>query len=266
MWGRLEASERYYAIDLLGKGDGQNEHGCSTVWVGYDHDDPRREIREGRIMGLAEASHLATAFQAIGEYYLVVRTMGDLFVFYLAGGHAFVEKSLAESQEFLRHILSPTVMVRAGSLVSEFVAADSLPSGSFHRSPTTKQRMRVLKRDDFRCRVCGRRPTDYVDLELHVHHIRPWGEGGITIDKNLITLCHTCHNGLEPHGDWDLFNLIAPAGKVCETSEDLRRYQEAVRNYRTNVLRSYRTICEEQGPIHTRLRRGTAARVKRLRR
>jgi hypothetical protein len=30
--------------------------------------------------------------------------------------------------------------------------------------------MDVLRRDDFRCQICGRRAADYVDIELHVHH------------------------------------------------------------------------------------------------
>lgn len=254
MGGALEPSERYYAITLLGMSDGHIEYACHSAWVGYDHGDPPREIRKGRLMSRAEASNLAAAFRAIGEYYLVVRNSGDLLVFYLAGGHAFIEKSLAESRKDLQDLLASRVVVRTGAL--DLVAADSLPSGSFHRSPTAKQRMRVLKRDDLRCRVCGRRATDYVDLELHVHHMRPWGKGGVTVNENLITLCHTCHNGLEPHEDWNLFELIAPSGKLFEATEEVRKYLEGVRDYRTGVLQSYHKMREQQEATCVRTCRG----------
>jgi len=67
--------------------------------------------------------------------------------------------------------------------------------------------MQIVQRDLYRCRICGRRPADYVDLELHVHHIRPFARDGLTIEENLITLCHTCHAGLDPHFRPQLFDL-----------------------------------------------------------
>lgn len=68
------------------------------------------------------------------------------------------------------------------------------------RASTRKLRMEVLKRDDFRC-VCGRRASDHVDLELAVHHVIPVDDGGPTIESNLMTLCTTCHKGLDPPGE-----------------------------------------------------------------
>ena len=32
--------------------------------------------------------------------------------------------------------------------------------------------------------------------------------GGLTTEDNLITLCHTCHNGLDPHFEMSLANLF----------------------------------------------------------
>src|SRR4030095_4455401 len=55
--------------------------------------------------------------------------------------------------------------------------------------------------------LCGRRSIDHVDVEIHVHHIRPFGQRGITTAANLITLCHTCHKGLEPHYNWNLYEF-----------------------------------------------------------
>jgi hypothetical protein len=191
-------------------------------------------------MAMAEASEFASLWRDIGENYLVLRTLGDLFLFYLAGGNALIEQSLVESRAELRDMVKPRVTVRVGPV--GFVAVDGLPAASFDHAPSPRQRMRILKRDDYRCRVCGRRPRDHVDIELHVHHIRPWGNGRITVDENLITLCHTCHKGLEPHEEWNLFSLIAPTKEVAGASGKGHAYREAVRAYRTHAVKMFQEV------------------------
>lgn len=52
----------------------------------------------------------------------------------------------------------------------------------------------------------------------------------MTEEPNLIALCHTCHNGLEPHFDQRLFALLYP--EVCSDRasiylEKLLAYQQA---------------------------------------
>jgi hypothetical protein len=107
-----------------------------------------------------------------------------------------------------------------------------IPKASLARAPSKKLRMQVMRRDDLRCRICGRRAADYVDVELHVHHIRPHGVGGLTEADNLITLCHTCHTGLDPHLELRLFGMLPgglPLGDI-DGGHDL--YIEGVRRYR----------------------------------
>ncbi|WP_375167086.1 MULTISPECIES: HNH endonuclease [unclassified Bradyrhizobium] len=89
--------------------------------------------------------------------------------------------------------------------------------------------MQVLTRDRRRCRICGRRPDDCEDVVLHVHHIRPWEKGGVTDLRNLITLCHTCHGGLEPHHDPSLFQYLTPDDPVAA---QLASFRKGVANYR----------------------------------
>ena len=63
-----------------------------------------------------------------------------------------------------------------------------------------------------------------------MHHIRPWAAGGITEERNLITLCHTCHNGLAPHFEHGLFRLIAnevDSDRAMVYKRKLIAYQEA---------------------------------------
>ena len=58
---------------------------------------------------------------------------------------------------------------------------------------TPKKRYEILKRDNFKCQICGRTQADGVKLE--VDHIIPISKGGKTIDENLRTLCHDCNIG-----------------------------------------------------------------------
>ncbi len=54
-------------------------------------------------------------------------------------------------------------------------------------------RYKILKRDGFKCKLCGRKSEDGVELE--VDHIIPVSKGGKTIESNLRTLCKDCNRG-----------------------------------------------------------------------
>ena len=64
-------------------------------------------------------------------------------------------------------------------------------------SRTINLRLRhiVMKRDGYKCRICGRSPALYPGLELQVDHILPWSKGGETTEENLQTLCRDCNLG-----------------------------------------------------------------------
>ena len=54
-------------------------------------------------------------------------------------------------------------------------------------------RFAILKRDNYRCRLCGRSADDGVKLE--VDHRIPRAKGGVDTHVNLWTLCFECNNG-----------------------------------------------------------------------
>lgn len=56
-------------------------------------------------------------------------------------------------------------------------------------------RFRVLRRDRFKCVLCGDHPARNAECVLHVDHFVPWSRGGKTRDDNLRTLCETCNVG-----------------------------------------------------------------------
>ncbi len=58
---------------------------------------------------------------------------------------------------------------------------------------TDSLRYNVLKRDGFKCRICGATSDD--GIKLHVDHIIPVSKGGRTIISNLQTLCERCNIG-----------------------------------------------------------------------
>ena len=58
---------------------------------------------------------------------------------------------------------------------------------------TDSLRYDILKRDNFRCQICGSTQQDGV--KLHVDHIVPVSKGGKTEPSNLQTLCDRCNMG-----------------------------------------------------------------------
>ena len=54
-------------------------------------------------------------------------------------------------------------------------------------------RFDVLKRDNYKCQICGRTQKDGV--KLHIDHIIPIAKGGKTELNNLQTLCQDCNLG-----------------------------------------------------------------------
>ena len=114
-----------------------------------------------------------------------------------------------------------------------YISVDKVPQKVLNRAPNKKDRMDILKRDRFRCRLCGRSPKDYVDVELHLHHILPWAQGGLTIDYNLITLCKTCHDGLIPHYEKELYSYIE-----IDCPKSIKRdFQEKLSNYQKLIMK-----------------------------
>ncbi len=57
---------------------------------------------------------------------------------------------------------------------------------------SSKRWWRVLKRDQFTCRYCGRKPPD---VKLQVDHVRALANGGKTVLENLVTACTSCNIG-----------------------------------------------------------------------
>lgn len=56
-------------------------------------------------------------------------------------------------------------------------------------------RFAIMKRDGFRCKICGRNASKDNSVRLQVDHIVPVARWGRTIESNLQTLCDECNRG-----------------------------------------------------------------------
>lgn len=227
----------YFFFTLLGKEDGELEWATYSEWTGWADEEHRIELRKASII---RAGKVVNSFREIEDGCAVINTIEDMEVYLLIGGHGVVEEDVAS--KVVPEMLAPSPSVQVGKY--GFYHPESLSKNAFNKAPTKKQRMRVIMRDSYKCRVCGRRPTDYTDIELHVHHIKPWAGRGVTDDRNLITLCSTCHNGLDPHYSPALFNLFEPQ------SEERRmirsdQYWQGVKRFRENISREYEATNRE---------------------
>ena len=216
---------RYFWITLLIGESGKPEWGIQTQWSGFTEDRPRREIREGR---LYHAEHTRSSCEQYGESVLIINDADDIKYFYLFGGHALIAEDIGRVH--FPGLVAPHVSLR-DSIGLGFRFMSSLSESELQHAPSKKLRMNVIVRDSRKCSICGRAPRHYVDVELHVHHAIPWGQGGITEERNLITLCQTCHDGLDPHYDPTLSAFLNEKYKISgrDHSNALNKYHEWLR-------------------------------------
>ncbi len=91
----------------------------------------------------------------------------------------------------------PAAVRRAGLHLSPNATCGPRPK----RTPAEKRaisatlRFKVLKRDDYRCQLCGDSPAISRGTTLEVDHIHPFSQGGPTTEDNLRTLCRRCNQG-----------------------------------------------------------------------
>jgi len=70
---------------------------------------------------------------------------------------------------------------------------DSAPQGP--RQIPVGLRYLALRRDRFRCVLCGASPATQLSCELQIDHVVPYSRGGPTVLENLRTLCAPCNLG-----------------------------------------------------------------------
>lgn len=91
---------------------------------------------------------------------------------------------------------------RAGDIVEAEPASATHPSKPSTEWKATERsklnaalRFSIMKRDGFRCQICGRDASEDNSVRLQVDHIIPVARWGRTIESNLQTLCRDCNIG-----------------------------------------------------------------------
>jgi hypothetical protein len=235
----FDPAGNYFALTLGADRRGHPFWAKQSHWVGWSDRHPNWEIRAA---SLVDPCSITDAWTVMGRGWVSVHDDTSLSIYLRLGGNALVEQSVAETR--LPSVIAPGECVHDGAIEAGglgFLDTSGLPDSAIQRrAPDRKLRMEVLKRDGYRCVVCGRRPADYVDLELHVHHLIPWRMPGPTAEGNLVTLCGACHKGLEPDFEPSLRELGRLPGSAkmpdldgAECKADVIRYREWIAKVRS---------------------------------
>ena len=221
---KIIQEKEYYSLVFAASPDGKIYLGGFSEWVDFADKECKIELREFSIVVAERMAHFWKKFK---KPFCVVNDIEDFIKWYVTGGNALVIEYIAK--EMFPDSMKPLPSLRLGN--KGFNSINILPKTISKKVPSPKIRMDILKRDNFRCRICGRSPDDNVDIQLDVHHILPYAKGGLTHEENLITLCHTCHNGLDPHYEWSLYSLLDDT-RTDRISKERKKYLMEVEYYR----------------------------------
>ncbi len=75
------------------------------------------------------------------------------------------------------------------------IAIEPVTKHKTSRNINWRLRFIVMRRDNFKCKKCGRSPATDLTIILHVDHKTAWANGGETVLENLETLCSKCNIG-----------------------------------------------------------------------
>lgn len=196
-------NKRVYSIVLSMEPDGEILCSVFSHWVGWGDVEHRTELR---MPSLVDAKRMKHIYKDNSLKPIEVTSIRSLVRWIAGGGAALINPAVLRQRlpQWLEPRLTAKMADHGFAVIDEGKLGEAL-----RRAPTPAQRLRVMKRDGFRCSLCGRGPETNVDVSLHIHHIIPWGVRGVSSDHNLITLCHTCHIGIVPHHDRDVARTLA---------------------------------------------------------
>ncbi len=84
----------------------------------------------------------------------------------------------------------PSIIVDNHDIIEETIIRHKT-----RREISWRLRFIVMRRDNFKCKCCGRSPATDSKIILHVDHVIPYSNGGETVLENLQTLCSVCNIG-----------------------------------------------------------------------
>ncbi|MEI8389778.1 MAG: HNH endonuclease [bacterium] len=141
-----------------------------NLWIKIGRQPRRREMRKP-LSKYSESAYI----RSFGSWNLAL----EKFIEYISAG---ININYIESQD-----------LNENKLIS--INNEIIHQHKTKRDPNWRLRFLVMRRDDFKCLMCGKAPANYSGVELHIDHIIPWSRGGETVIENLQTLCSVCNIG-----------------------------------------------------------------------
>ena len=185
--------------------------GFVSRWAGLSEEyslDKGIELRRAVPVDPEKFSQL---WEELDQGWIAVNSDLGVLVFFGVGGNAFIAEDIARKHFAVD--LEPHPVAPNGGV--GFRQYDPKSREVTKRRLRPKQKKRILDRDGHQCKICRKKQSDCPEIELQAHHIRPFAQGGPTIDENLIILCSECHQRLDPHFQRDCsFCRTAPTGKA----------------------------------------------------
>lgn len=232
----------YFAAALFGSDTGWNL-AFGTGFAGFLEGrgpDSGVELREPVPV---YPDRITQLWEDLGRSWIVVNERVQLIWFLRYGGNALIAEEVA--REHLAEFIQPVEMVPNGAM--GFRRFDPNAREVRHRRPRPRQREQILQRDSRRCQVCERQPSDDGDIRLELHHIRPFGMGGLTIEENLITVCNECHNSFDPHYQPGLFWLPDGHARRALERNSTDAHNRGVEAYRRLAARVFEARADPSG-------------------
>lgn len=144
------------------------------------------EAFEATFKRLERTALSSTNIRVIGEY------VGYMTSLYNQVKNKYPKYDFSEFEERCAQARVRYEQLLASRNSSYFLDAESK---QYERSLLTPRlRYEILKRDGYRCKICGRTAKDD-HVKLEVDHIKPIAKGGKTTRENLQTLCAECNRG-----------------------------------------------------------------------
>ena len=107
-----------------------------------------------------------------------------------------------------------------------------------------KKRLQIMERDGFACKLCGNE-----EKTLHVHHLaytkKPWDAD----DKELVTLCESCHTLIHSYEPTEIINqgILSPYDFILLDPIMILAGLSLIENHKGNWTIEFR---EKANPYH----------------
>lgn len=220
----------YYAATLLKTGSGEMLEFFSR-WAGRSEEYSLDHGIELRRAVPVEPEKYSQLWEQQDQGWIAVNNALGVSVFFGVGGNAFIAEDIA--RQCFAMDLEPHPVAPNGGV--GFRHYDPKSREVTKRRLRPKHKKRILDRDGHQCKMCRKKQSDCPEIELQAHHIRPFAQGGLTIDENLITLCRECHEGLEPHFQRDLFFLPDGPNRKSHEQETAATHRGGAKAHRRRV-------------------------------